>query len=132
MKEIEWKKKLTTEQYRVLREKGTESPFSSEFVELNKKGIYKCAACGNVLFDSSTKFDSHCGWPSFWDAKKESVELHKDNSWGMDRTEVMCKKCGGHLGHIFGDGPIEHGGKRFCINGASLSFSSKEKSKKSK
>ncbi|MBD3318525.1 peptide-methionine (R)-S-oxide reductase MsrB [Candidatus Woesearchaeota archaeon] len=116
-----WKKKLTSEQYRVLREKGTEAPFSGEYVKFDKKGKYVCAACGNVLFDSSTKFDSSCGWPSFYDAKKGSVEFHDDDSHGMHRIEVTCKKCGGHLGHIFDDGP-KPTGKRYCINSVSLKF----------
>lgn len=125
MEDSNWKKKLTPEEYRVLRNKGTEIPFSSEFVNHHEDGKYVCTACGNVLFDSSTKFDSHCGWPSFWDAKKGSVEYHEDKTLGMKRVEVTCSKCGGHLGHIFDDGPTEHGGKRFCINGVALKFKKK-------
>lgn len=120
-----WKEKLTPEQYEVLRLKATDTPFTGKFVDYNEKGQYTCAACGNILFESSTKYDSHCGWPSFFDAKKDSVEFIKDTSHGMDRTEVVCSKCGGHLGHIFNDGPVEHGGARYCINSTSLDFKHK-------
>jgi peptide-methionine (R)-S-oxide reductase len=119
--EEEWKKELNPEQYRILREKGTEAPFSGKYVRTNKKGRYVCAACGNELFSSDTKFDSSCGWPSFYDAKSDAVEFSKDLSHGMVRTEVTCKKCGGHLGHIFDDGPNPTG-KRFCINSVALDF----------
>ncbi len=121
-----WKEKLTPEQYEVLRMKGTDAPFSGEYVDHHEDGSYACAACGNVLFESSTKYDSHCGWPSFYDAKKGSVEFHKDTTHGMTRTEVTCAKCGGHLGHIFDDGPAEHGGARYCINSTSLHFRHKQ------
>ena len=124
--ERHWKEKLTPEQYEVLRNKGTDAPFSGEYVDHHENGEYSCAACGNVLFESSTKYDSHCGWPSFYDAKKGSVEFNEDNSHGMKRTEVTCTKCGGHLGHIFDDGPQEHGGKRYCINSTSLGFKPKK------
>jgi len=120
-----WNEKLTPEQYRILREKGTEAPFSGQYVDNDEDGDYKCAACGNVLFESNTKFDSHCGWPSFFDAKKGSVEFNKDTSHGMTRTEVTCAKCDGHLGHIFDDGPSDKGGKRYCINSTSLEFKKK-------
>ncbi|MEX2012552.1 MAG: peptide-methionine (R)-S-oxide reductase MsrB [Patescibacteria group bacterium] len=120
-----WKGKLTPEQYEVLRMKATDAPFSGEFVDHHEDGTYACAACGNVLFESSTKYDSHCGWPSFYDAKKGSVEFHKDATHGMTRTEVTCAHCGGHLGHIFDDGPKEHGGARYCINSTSLRFKHK-------
>jgi peptide-methionine (R)-S-oxide reductase len=123
---VDWKKKLTKEQYRVLRDKGTELPFSSEFVDKSDAGNYMCIACGNVLFDSKTKYDSKCGWPSFWDAKPGSVKFNEDKSFGMKRVEVVCSKCGGHLGHVFEDGPKEHGGKRFCINGVTLGFKGKK------
>src|SRR3989344_1182542 len=99
------KKKLTPEQYQVLVEKGTERPYSGKYVNHNETGKYVCAACDNILFDSKTKFDAHCGWPSFYDAKPKSVQFHRDNSLGMKRTEVTCAKCGGHLGHIFDDAP---------------------------
>ncbi|MDP4039501.1 MAG: peptide-methionine (R)-S-oxide reductase MsrB [Candidatus Pacearchaeota archaeon] len=123
--EEKWKRKLTKVQYRVLAEKGTEIPFTSKFVKHSEKGKYICVACGNVLFDSETKFNSYCGWPSFWDAKKGAVKFHTDKSFFIKRTEVVCAKCGGHLGHVFNDGPKEHGGKRFCINGVALGFKKK-------
>lgn len=116
------KKKLTPEQYHVLVEKGTERAFTGKLLDNKESGEYSCAACGNVLFDSTTKFDSHCGWPSFYDAKKGRVELHDDNTLGMHRVEVTCAKCGGHLGHIFNDAPQTPTGKRFCINSVSLAF----------
>ncbi len=123
--EKDWKKKLTQEQYHILREKGTEAAFSGEYVKFNKKGKYVCAACGNELFNSDTKFDSSCGWPSFYDAKKDAVEFNEDLSHAMKRIEVNCKKCGGHLGHIFDDGPNPTG-KRFCINSIALEFKEKK------
>lgn len=122
----EWKEELTPEQYHVLREKGTEAPFSGEFVKFDKNGKYVCAACGNELFDSDTKFDSNCGWPSFYDARKGAVEFRKDFSNFMVRTEVRCKKCGGHLGHVFNDGP-KPTGKRFCINSVAMDFKGEKK-----
>ena len=123
----DWKKKLTDEQYRVLREKGTETPFSGKYVKFDKEGRYACIACNNELFDSNVKFDSSCGWSSFYDAKKESVEFKEDLSHGMKRIEVVCAKCNGHLGHVFDDGPGPTG-KRFCINSIALDF--KEKNQK--
>lgn len=115
-------KKLTPEQYHVLREKGTEAPFSGKYDKFFDKGMYKCAACGNTLFTSDTKYDSGCGWPAFFAANKGSILTKKDFSLGMRRIEVMCRKCGSHLGHVFGDGPSDKGGKRYCINSVALNF----------
>ncbi|MDO8572241.1 MAG: peptide-methionine (R)-S-oxide reductase MsrB [bacterium] len=118
--EDELKKKLTPEQYHVLREKGTERPFSGNYVHHKEKGVYKCAACGNELFSSDTKFDSGTGWPSFTDPmNKENIILEQDTSLGMNRTEVKCKRCGSHLGHVFSDGPGASG-NRYCINSVCL------------
>lgn len=118
------KKKLTPEQHFVLKEKGTEKPFTGKYWNNKDKGFYVCAACGEQLFYSDTKFDSGTGWPSFTDPMvKENIELHDDKSHGMNRIEVICKKCGGHLGHVFDDGPI--GKKRYCINSCSLDFKKK-------
>lgn len=120
--EQEWKQELTPEQYHILREKGTESPFTGEYWNHNEDGSYACAGCGQVLFTSGTKFDSHCGWPSFWDAVDPSkIETRPDFSYGMRRTEVLCARCGGHLGHVFEDGPRPTG-QRYCINSACLTF----------
>lgn len=117
-----WKEKLTPEQYRVLREQGTEPAFTGDLYNNHSDGMYDCAACGEELFSSKVKYDSGSGWPSFWEAVDESkVELHEDNSLGMRRLEVTCANCGGHLGHVFPDGP-EPTGQRYCINSASLSF----------
>ena len=120
--EAEWREKLTPEQYRVLREKGTEAPYTGALLNNAEQGTYTCAACGSVLFDSSTQFDSHCGWPSFYDAKPGAVEFTEDTSHGMVRTEVTCAVCGGHLGHIFPDAPDQPTGQRYCINSAALQF----------
>lgn len=122
-KDDEWKDKLTPEQYHVLREKGTEAPFSGALLHNNANGDYVCAACGNVVFQSGTKFDSGSGWPSFYDvANRDAVKLVADPSLGMDRVEVECAKCGGHLGHVFKDAPDQPTGMRFCINSAALDF----------
>ena len=124
-KEDEFKKKLTKEEYHVLRDKGTEKPFSGKFVNFNKKGDFVCKACGSVLFDSETKFDSNSGWPSFYDAKKGAVKFKTDLSHMMIRKEVICAKCGSHLGHIFKDAPKTPTGNRFCINSVALDFKEK-------
>lgn len=118
--EQEWRKELTPEQYRVLREQGTEPPFSHPYSLSKEKGSYMCAACGAELFRSDTKFDSGTGWPSFTEpAVGEAVELREDRSHGMVRTEVVCRRCGSHLGHVFDDGPGPTG-QRYCINGVCL------------
>lgn len=119
MTEEEFKTKLTPEQYKILRQKGTEAPFSSPLLDLKEPAMFKCAACGNTLFDSNTKFDSGTGWPSFDQAIPEAVKYEHDSAYGMERTEVLCARCGSHLGHVFDDGP-QTTGKRFCINGACL------------
>lgn len=118
----EWHEQLTPDQFAVLREKATEAPFSGELLDNDKKGTYRCAACGSELFDSATKFDAHCGWPSFYDAKPGAVVFHDDTSHGMRRVEVTCATCGGHLGHIFPDAPEQPTGQRYCINSLSLTF----------
>ena len=122
----EWKKILTREQYRVLREKGTESPDSGKYYRFHKDGVFLCAACGNELFSSETKFESGTGWPSFWAVvARDSVDTAPDRSLDRERTEVLCARCGGHLGHLFADGP-DPTGKRYCVNSASLDFREEE------
>ncbi len=124
--EEEWKKELTPEQYNIMREKGTEAPFTGKYVHKGEKGMFTCVACGNVLFDSDTQFDSGSGWPSFDQAIPGSIETRPDNEHGMQRTEVVCAKCGSHLGHLFDDGPPETTGLRYCINSAALGLNKKE------
>lgn len=123
----EWKESLTDEQYKVLREKGTERPFTGKYWNTFEEGVYKCVACGQVLFESDTKFDAGCGWPSFSDVISNKNVITKDDfSLGMNRVEVMCANCGGHLGHIFDDGP-KPTGQRYCINSVSIKFEKKAK-----
>ena len=130
MDEHELKKKLTPAQYHIMREGGTEPPFSGKYEHTKDKGVYKCAACGAELFSSDTKFDSGTGWPSFTQPQnRENIELREDRSWGTSRVEVRCKRCGSHLGHVFNDGPSDKGGKRYCINSACLNMEPSENKK---
>ena len=121
--DAEWREKLTPEQFHVLREAGTERAFTGKFDKFYEEGEYTCAGCGTVLFESDAKYNSGCGWPAFTrPAEGDAVEERRDVSHGMIRTEVLCAKCGGHLGHVFPDGPPQEGGMRYCINSAALDF----------
>jgi peptide-methionine (R)-S-oxide reductase len=123
--DADWRAELSPEQYRVLREKGTEAPFSGEYDHVFESGTYVCAGCGTTLFESETKYDSGCGWPAFYaPADDSAVEEETDVSYGMIRTEVLCASCGGHLGHVFPDGPHPTG-RRYCINSAALKLDEK-------
>jgi peptide-methionine (R)-S-oxide reductase len=123
MEEKDWKEKLTEEQYHVLREKGTERAFTGKYDIHFEDGAYHCAGCNTKLFDSGSKYDSGCGWPAFYKTAQGGAVVEKlDKTFGMVRTEVLCGKCGGHLGHVFPDGPADKGGMRYCINSASLGF----------
>lgn len=119
--EADWKKELSPDQYYILREKGTERPFTGEYNTHYENGIYSCAGCGNELYKSATKFDSGCGWPSFDEEIEGAIERRRDTTHGMIRTEIMCANCGGHLGHVFNDGPTATG-IRHCVNSLSLDF----------
>lgn len=124
--EAEWRKTLSPERFMVLRKKTTEAPYSGDYVKTDKNGVYVCAACGEPLFSSEMKYDSGCGWPSFSaPLKEENIEKELDSSLGMKRTEVLCSRCGGHLGHVFDDGP-KPTGRRYCINSLALAFKEKE------
>ena len=125
--EAEWRERLTPEQYHVLREAGTERAFTGQYDKHYDEGTYTCAGCGTVLFESDAKYNSGCGWPAFTKpAENDKIEEKRDMSFGMVRTEVLCAECGGHLGHVFPDGPPEAGGMRYCINSLSLDFDEKE------
>jgi peptide-methionine (R)-S-oxide reductase len=118
----EWKKELTHDEYRILRQKGTEIPFSGEYDNKFEDGMYRCVGCGAELFDATHKYDSGCGWPAFDESLPGAVEFAEDNTLGMRRVEITCAKCSGHLGHVFPDGPKNTTGKRFCVNSSSLKF----------
>jgi len=121
--DAQWREELTPEQYQVLRKAGTERAFTGKYWDNHEDGIYRCAGCGAELFGSDTKFESGSGWPSFTEPKvAEAVEVKRDVSHGMIRTEVVCKRCGGHLGHVFDDGPRDRGGQRYCMNSCAMDF----------
>ena len=121
-----WRSKLTPEQYQIMRQKGTEPAFTGQYHDNHDSGTYLCAGCGGQLFSSVAKFDSGSGWPSFYDSlDKSKIKLMPDNSHGLRRTEVVCAKCGGHLGHLFDDGPADKTGRRYCINSCALDFQKK-------
>lgn len=123
----EWRKKLTPEQYEVLRGKGTEAPFTGQLLHEKRTGDFVCMACGQVVFNSDTKFDSGSGWPSFYDpANTKAIKLVEDTSHGLHRIEVLCANCGSHLGHVFNDAPDQPTGMRFCINSCALDFKAKQ------
>jgi len=119
--EEEWRKELSEEEYRILRQKGTERPHTGRYNLHFEKGMYTCAGCGQKLFESDSKFDAHCGWPSFDKSIKGTVEYVLDKTHGMIRTEIVCSNCGGHLGHVFNDGPTDTG-TRYCVNSVSIDF----------
>jgi len=122
--DTDWKSKLTDEQFRVLRKHGTERPGSSPLLDEHRTGVFHCAGCGTPLFSSETKYESGSGWPSFWSPLEQAVDTTTDSSLGMQRVEVHCQKCGGHLGHVFEDGP-QPTGLRYCMNGAAMKFDPK-------
>lgn len=123
----EWRAELSAEEYAILRQAATERPWTGELLDENRAGVYKCKACGQELFRSTAKFDSHCGWPSFYiPSEQDAVELLKDTTLGMERVEVRCANCGSHLGHVFDDAPQTPTGDRFCMNSVSLSFEAAE------
>jgi peptide-methionine (R)-S-oxide reductase len=125
--DAQWREELTPEQYAVLRRQATEAPFTGKYALTKDEGMFKCAGCGAELFSSDTKFDSGSGWPSFTEPSvAEAVELREDNSHGMSRTEVACARCGGHLGHVFDDGPRDAGGMRYCINSCALDLDAEQ------
>lgn len=125
--DAEWRRQLSPEQYAVLRQQATERPFTGQYVNSKASGVYACAGCGQALFSSKTKYNSFCGWPSFWDVVDEgNVELREDKSHGMRRIEVVCRRCDSHLGHVFDDGPREKTGLRYCINSCALDLKAEQ------